>query len=201
MAAKQKTKFAILGLLSWKPMSGYDIKKLVDSALSHFWHENYGQIYPTLELLVDEKLASKRDLPSTGKRKRFQYHIPRRGRRAFRDWLEEPIETPVVRNQLQLKFFLSCDFDSDFQAKLIGDYRAQQDAVLQEYRASEAVLRKALDEQAYPGELDELLSMTAKTDASRARQCRVFYLTLRHGIRVIEARLAWCDEVLQCPIE
>ena len=49
-------------LLSWKPMSGYDIKKLVDAGLSHFWNENYGQIYPTLESLVKEGLAFGADI-------------------------------------------------------------------------------------------------------------------------------------------
>ena len=57
--SKKKTRFALLGLLSWKPMSGYDIKKIVDIGLSHFWNENYGQIYPSLDALVKEGLAIK----------------------------------------------------------------------------------------------------------------------------------------------
>lgn len=38
----KKTHFALLRLLSWKPMSGYEIKTIVDVGLSHFWNENYG---------------------------------------------------------------------------------------------------------------------------------------------------------------
>jgi DNA-binding PadR family transcriptional regulator len=40
VAAQRKTWFAILGLLDWRPMSGYDIKKLVEMGLSHFWSES-----------------------------------------------------------------------------------------------------------------------------------------------------------------
>ena len=71
-------------------MSGYDIKKLVDVGLSHFWNENYGQIYPTLESLVTDKLATKREKRSLGKRKRFVYSITRKGKRVFEAWLREP---------------------------------------------------------------------------------------------------------------
>ena len=57
MAARRKTRFAILGLLSWKPMSGYDIKKLIEMGLQYFWQESYEQLYPTLEALVAEGLG------------------------------------------------------------------------------------------------------------------------------------------------
>ena len=65
MARKRKTWFAILGLLRWKPMSGYDIKKLVEMGLSHFWSESYGSLFPTLNALVDEGLATKRNDPKS----------------------------------------------------------------------------------------------------------------------------------------
>ncbi|MGA9048227.1 MAG: PadR family transcriptional regulator, partial [Dehalococcoidia bacterium] len=41
-----KTKYAILGLLSLKPASGYDLKKTVDWNIGFFWNENFGHIYP-----------------------------------------------------------------------------------------------------------------------------------------------------------
>ena len=68
-------------------MSGYDIKKLVDVGLSHFWNENYGQIYPTLDQLVKDGLATKRAERKSGKRQRFVYTITRKGQKAFRDWM------------------------------------------------------------------------------------------------------------------
>jgi len=47
MPKENKTKYSILGLLSRAPMSGYDIKKLTDNSISHFWHENFGHITPS----------------------------------------------------------------------------------------------------------------------------------------------------------
>jgi DNA-binding PadR family transcriptional regulator len=197
--AKQKTKFAVLGLLSWKPMSGYDIKKLVDVGLSHFWNENYGQIYPTLESLVKEGLATRKEDRTSSKRKRFVYTITRKGQQVFRDWLAEPTGSPIVRNELQLKFFLSCSLPTTESVRLIKEYQTQQQLVLDDHRRSEKVLREAVRDGLFPKELDELLRITSQkqTRQTRSKQCKIFLLTLRHGIRAIEARLEWCAEVLK----
>ncbi len=95
MAAKpkrNKTASAILGLVAWKPMSGYDIKKLIEIGLSYFWHESYGSLYPTLNRLVERGLATRRQEPRHGKRKRHVYRITAKGRREVRTWLREPTD-------------------------------------------------------------------------------------------------------------
>ncbi len=196
MAAKKKTQFAILGLLSWKPMSGYDVKKLVDVGLSHFWNENYGQIYPTLDRLVADGLATKKSDHASGKRRRFVYTITRKGKKAFRTWIEAPTDAPIVRNELQLKFFLSSGLPAIDSVRLIKQHQGAQRAALAEYRHSEAVLREALQNDAVSDELDELMTMTGTDSQSRKKQLNTFYLTLRHGIHIIEARLAWCEEAI-----
>lgn len=52
----KKTRFVILGLLNEEPLSGYDIKKIIDIRMSFFWQESYGQIYPELAKLRKEGL-------------------------------------------------------------------------------------------------------------------------------------------------
>src|SRR5258707_12735330 len=58
MAKENKSRYALLGMLSIRPGSGYDIKKFMEQSTSNFWHESYGQIYPLLKQLVDEGLAT-----------------------------------------------------------------------------------------------------------------------------------------------
>jgi len=180
-------------------MSGYDIKKLVDAGLSHFWNENYGQIYPTLDLLVSDGLATREEDAAGGQRKRFVYTITDLGREAFRAWLAEPTLAPIVRNELQLKFFLSCNLPNKETIRLVKEYQSQQQALLDDHRRSEELLRRALRDGTFPKELNELLenSYKRRTHQSRMKQCQIFLLTLRHGVRAIEARLAWCGEALK----
>ena len=45
--------WAVLGLLSRRELSGYDLKTAIDRAIRHFWAASYGQIYPELRRLEE----------------------------------------------------------------------------------------------------------------------------------------------------
>ena len=61
------TTYAILGILTTDCRSGYAIKQFIDQSLNHFWKISYGQIYPTLKLIVEEELATVRTSSEKGK--------------------------------------------------------------------------------------------------------------------------------------
>ena len=193
MARKRKTWFAILGLLNWKPMSGYDIKKLVEMGLSHFWSESYGNLFPTLNALVDEGLATKRNDPESGARRRQVYTITPNGRRAFKKWLHEPADPVQTRNELQLKFFLTSRGSIDDSIRLLEEYRSQQKERYIEYKDSEIILAEAVRTDVMPDEFEPIMGKTAE----RSNELLIFSLTLRHGILAIEARMAWIEEALR----
>ena len=50
-------KYAILGLLMRKKMSGYDLNKEFNTALIEFWSAKHSQIYPELKKLLAEELV------------------------------------------------------------------------------------------------------------------------------------------------
>lgn len=175
-------------------MSGYDIKKLVDAGLSHFWSENYGQIYPTLDGLVKDGLATKSSERHVGKRPRNIYTITAKGKAEFKSWLQGSTAAPVTRNELQLKFFLSA-YKTRQALELVAAYREQQQMQLEEYTASESLLKAALDEGTKSPELEAILKISSPNSSQKRKQLEVFLLTLRHGILAVQARIAWCDEV------
>ncbi len=49
-------KYAILGLLMKKDMTGYELTKEFNSALFEFWNASHSQIYPKLKALTKEGL-------------------------------------------------------------------------------------------------------------------------------------------------
>ena len=63
----RSSRFALLGLLALRPMSGYEIRKTIERSISNFWNESFGQIYPTLADLVAEGLV--REVPSKSSRR------------------------------------------------------------------------------------------------------------------------------------
>jgi DNA-binding PadR family transcriptional regulator len=182
-----KTRFAVLGLLSWQPMSGYQIKKMIEIGLSHFWAESYGQLYPTLQKLVVDGLVT-RSSEATGKRKKYVFSITKAGRRRFLKWLAEPTEQPRIRNEFQLKFFLASDLPIEHGLSLLSDYQTLQAHLAETYMESERILSAALKHGEIAEDVDQVLGPTSK------QQILFFLISLRHGVLAVEARLAWCEE-------
>jgi len=85
-------------------LTGYEIKKRIDSALKYFWGASYGSIYPTLSGLVNRGLAIKREGTEDKRNKRI-YSITDDGRRYLKEWLKFPVEKDELRYETLLKLF------------------------------------------------------------------------------------------------
>ena len=96
---------ALLGLLSLGPMSGYDIKALIDRSIGYFWSESYGQIYPSLKRLTAAGLVEKKTARQEGRPDKHVYSLTAAGRMQLREWLKVPVTEEVNRNELLLKLF------------------------------------------------------------------------------------------------
>jgi PadR family transcriptional regulator AphA len=62
-------RYTILGILSWKPSSGYDLKRIISSTELYYWSGNNNQIYKSLfELngkgLVTYQVQAQKSLPA-----------------------------------------------------------------------------------------------------------------------------------------
>jgi DNA-binding PadR family transcriptional regulator len=96
----------VLGLLSLRPRSGYDIKTVVDRSTRFFWAASYGQIYPELKRLEQEGLIEGEDA-SNGKRGRRVYRLTEAGQEALRDWLKGSNLTIELRDESLLRLFFA----------------------------------------------------------------------------------------------
>jgi PadR family transcriptional regulator, regulatory protein AphA len=88
-------RYAILGLLSWQPCSGYDLKKIIADSSTLYWSGNNNQIYTTLIQLHKEGLVTVEVHPQESLPPRKIYTISPAGRAVLRDWVRsapEPFE-------------------------------------------------------------------------------------------------------------
>lgn len=94
-------KHAILGYLSWKPLSGYDLKKIFqDSAFMH-WSGNNNQIYRTLLQLSEEKAIESEMEHRESAPSRKIYTITECGRNLLADWVKNNRpEVPEYKNEI-----------------------------------------------------------------------------------------------------
>jgi DNA-binding PadR family transcriptional regulator len=147
----RSTPFAVLGMLSLAPMSGYDIRKAAAASIGHFWSESYGQIYPALRELKAEGWIKRRPGKTGGARDRQVYEITERGRQALTVWrAEAPREAPA-RSELLLKLFFgrtdTVAHESEWIEKLLAD---QKDELREFERIRDQVKKDQHDHPSLP---------------------------------------------------
>jgi DNA-binding PadR family transcriptional regulator len=175
MARVNGTRQVVLGFLTWKPMSGYDIKGFVERSVSNFWSESYGQIYPTLKALVAEGLAAKQPASAKGERLRQVYSITPKGREAFRKWIQDPVNPAPSRNELLLKLFFARQVGGEIALGQVLVFKEQLLQLSQHYEVISAQCARELGDQP---------------------DLPYWRLTLEYGRLEAEAHLAWCDKAI-----
>ena len=123
---KSKTKYAVLGILSYSPKSGYDIKKFYEQNVAGFWSESYGQIYPILKKLTQEGLATRSVKKQEGKPDRHIYAITNRGREELQQWLVEPTGRHIGRHETLLKLMFGRQISVADNIRQIERFRDRQ---------------------------------------------------------------------------
>jgi PadR family transcriptional regulator AphA len=91
-------KHAILGFLSWRPLTGYDLKKLFADSEFFPWSGNSNQIYRTLVQLHEEGLVSREVEHQETYPDRKVYTITAEGQAALRAWVGSTPDPPELRN-------------------------------------------------------------------------------------------------------
>jgi PadR family transcriptional regulator AphA len=160
----------ILGLLSPRPLSGYDIKAIVDRSTRFFWAASYGQIYPELKRLEAEGLVEGEDQPNGGRSRRV-YSLTPAGREALHDWLLGSTVTVELRDESLLRLFFADALPHE-EALLLLEGRK---------RGHEQYLEVLREIQALPGGPDPTY----------------VDLVLRWGIDFNEWGARWCEEQLE----
>lgn len=98
--------WAVLGLVALGPRSGYDIKRVVDRSIRHFWAASYGQIYPELKRLEEVGWIAGDDAPRGGRTRRV-YRITPAGTRALHEWLGGYDVRIEMRDESLLRLFFA----------------------------------------------------------------------------------------------
>ena len=116
------TSYAVLGLLSIKPWSSYELTQQMDRSLGRIWPRAVSKLYEEPKKLVDHGFA-RASTEQNGQRTRTVYAITAKGRRGLAAWLHEPGEGPVLEFEQLLKVFFA---ESGTKADLLATLTAAQ---------------------------------------------------------------------------
>lgn len=171
MANTKKMDYVLLGLLSHEPMTGYEMKKRLDSSLRFFWGGSFGSIYPTLNQLEKEGKVTKEDTSSNG-REKISYSITEKGKESLKEWLQKPVEKDELRYETLLKLFFGNETGFDGAKEHIERFEEKCKGELVILNMFADNLAQYLDDDTH----------------------KYYYLTVRFGIKTYETYLEWCKE-------
>lgn len=175
---ERTTPYAVLGMLGFGPMSGYDIRKQTESSLGYFWSESYGQVYPALHALAAARLIRRRPGARTGGRERVVYQITELGRDALRRWRAMPPRVAPMRSELLLKLFFGDRDSVGPEIAWVEQLLRDESRALAEFRKVKGELRRQGDHPSLPF---WLVTLSFGEHRSRAivRWCRETVKALR----------------------
>ena len=172
MATEKKLDCVILGLLRHESLTGYEIKKRMDTTLKFFWSASYGSIYPTLNSLVDNGMVTKLETTDNG-RDKVIYTITNEGKDYLKKWLTFPVTKDELKYETLLKVFFGGEIGSSVTLEHVHNFES----------------KVKIEIPYLQGAVNELSKVQGDEDAHK-----YFLLTAMFGERVYEAYLNWCKD-------
>jgi DNA-binding PadR family transcriptional regulator len=152
-------------------MSGYDIKRMLDSLDWLISGPSYGSLYPALHSLLEDALVTVDVENNQGGPSRKLYSITETGQQALQEWVDQPAE-PGASLKAFLKRLILAD---SFSHRRLLDHLNQRRMQVATHQ--------------------ETLRQMAAGDA-QARDLGPS-LAYDYGLAIARAELAWLEEILQ----
>jgi DNA-binding PadR family transcriptional regulator len=135
----------ILGLLNWKPASGYDLKRIISDSEVFYWSGNNNQIYKSLIELQNEGLVTHQVQVQESLPAKKIYSITEKGRaELYQSLLAEP-EAPELRKGFLIQLAWAERLSDDEVLGLLKKYEEEVASRLRMYQAQAARPGKSPD--------------------------------------------------------
>lgn len=127
-----KGRDVILGILSRKERTGYDIKNILETQLSYFYDGTYGMIYPTLRKLEAEGKIKKEVVIQEGRPNKNVFAITEAGREEFATYFESDVDDETVKSDLLMRLFFAQDLSDESLQPLLAEEIARKEEKIQQ---------------------------------------------------------------------
>lgn len=178
-------RYILLGFLSYQPMSGYDMKRLMDVSTTHFWHAYHSQIYATLRKMEQDGLVTSEIDASEDKLERRIYMLTPTGTVALDEWLKQPLmEVPQSKDDLMVRLFFSARRD---KAEVLDELRLQR-----RLHQQQLDLYADISPEFYA---EQMQMMTGGDDFSH--DAKFWAMTVAHGREYEAMYVHWLDQTIR----
>jgi PadR family transcriptional regulator, regulatory protein AphA len=168
---------AILGFLRYGPQTGYDLKKVFDASIRHFWPAQQSQIYQSLGKLTEDGLIECEIIPQNDRPNRKLFHITETGQSELHRWLTAPLVERTLRVPLLIQVFFAGGLTDEEIIRLLEFKATEIRSILQRYESGST-------------------SHPVHSKSHPKREQFFWYLTLDFGIDNTRQSLAWLESAI-----
>jgi DNA-binding PadR family transcriptional regulator len=174
-------KHALLGLLTYQPMTGYELKQFFDSTVKHFWNAELSQIYPTLKALEEHGFVAKQVAVQENRPTRKIYRITEEGREEFQRWAREPMPASDQRDAFMIKVFFGTELPAEDMLVLLRRQMEEHQKLL---AFDESVMRERIRH--------------GSSEKHFSRKHGLYWtLTLEMSMAYRRAYIKWCEDSMR----
>lgn len=114
--------YAILGILSWKPLTGYDLKKIIQDSSFMYWSANNNQIYKALVQLLEEGFVTSETHHQESSPSKKVYTITEEGKAELKEWVCSTPEPPELKKTFLIQLAWADQLAVDELDALLSSY-------------------------------------------------------------------------------
>ena len=125
--------YVITGIILHKPLTGYDIKKEIETGIGNFYKSSYGNLYPALKRLTDQGYLTLAQETHVDRLKKY-YMATELGKSAFLKWLTSPIDKSTLTVSVLTRIFFFAELPKDMRDKQLQEYEQHFQQIISEYK-------------------------------------------------------------------
>lgn len=124
---------AVLGILTYAPMTGYNLRKVFDKSINYSWTASLSQIYRELGALEKKGYVASNIEQQDDRPDKKIYSITEEGIRAFSEWLTDFPETfsSPKRDEFMLRIFFGSKLGNEELIKQFKRFIEEREAFKQ----------------------------------------------------------------------
>lgn len=113
---------AILGILSWKSSTGYELKKIFEDSSFMYWSGNNNQIYKALMNMENEDFVTSEVIHQENSPSKKIYTITEEGLKELRKWLVSSPEAPEIKKTFLVQLAWSDMLSNQELSEILSKY-------------------------------------------------------------------------------
>jgi DNA-binding PadR family transcriptional regulator len=174
-------KHGILGLLTYKSMTGYELMKSFNESLSFFWNAQTSQIYRELDTIEKKGWVVSKIIPQDDKPNKKEFTLTNEGKDELNKWLNghSPEKSLTIPDDMTMRVLFSAGSNKLGLVKELIDYHNQNE----EYFKSLKDIEKQIN---------------SENDSSKTSKDKLYWsMAIKRGQINSQANMMWVEQCLK----